>query len=118
AERSRGRMAEVTAPTSNGTTGLPVLPPATQQLCLNVADQLEAEADSLALAMSAAVFGEVPAYRAARTPDLERTVLKHSLDHVHAVVHAIRTWTLPSADQLSFVRAQGALRASQQLPLN
>ncbi len=44
--------------------------------------------------------------------------MKHSLNHIHAVAHAIRTWTLPSADQLSFVRAQAALRATQQLPLN
>jgi len=111
-------MGEVIAASSNGTLGLPLLAPATRQLCQSVADRLEAETDSLARAMAEDVFRDVPAYHAHHTPDLQRTVLKHSVDHVHAVVRTIRTWTLPSAEELSFVRSQGALRATQQLPLN
>jgi sugar diacid utilization regulator len=111
-------MAEVIAASTNGTLDLPLLAPATRQTCLSVADQIEAEAAALGAAMAAAVFREVPIYRDHQTDDLQRTVVKHSVDHVYAVVRTIRTWSLPTAEELAFVRTQGALRATQQLPLN
>ncbi len=91
---------------------------ATQSICALVADRLERDADDLAQVMAEAVFREVPVYSRLRTDQLSRTVLGHSVDHVHAVVRTIRTWTLPSNEELAFVRAQAALRASQGLPLN
>jgi sugar diacid utilization regulator len=101
----------------NGVLALRPVASATRAICTMVADRLEADATDLAQVMAETVFREVPVYRGQRA-ELSRTVLKHSLDHVHAVVRTIRTWTLPAPDELSFVRAQAALRAGQGLPLN
>jgi cytolysin (calcineurin-like family phosphatase) len=60
---------------------------ATQVISAALADRLEADALDLAHAMADAVFAEVPVYRGLRNADLQRTVLKHSVDHVHAVVY-------------------------------
>src|SRR5256885_4902192 len=97
------------------------LPPVeipTRSMCTIVADRLDADALDLATSMAEAVFDEVPVYRGLRTDELWQTALKHSLDHVRAVVQTIRTWTLPSPDELAFVRAQAAMRARQGLPMN
>jgi sugar diacid utilization regulator len=51
-------------------------------------------------------------------PGPRQAVFDHSLDHVHAVARAISTWTLPSGDELAFVRERASLRATQQLPLS
>ncbi len=68
--------------------------------------------------MTAAVFDEIPEYGAIATPDVRVTVLAHSVDHVHAVVLAVRTWSLPTAADLRFVNARAALRAGQRIPLS
>ena len=74
-----------------GTLTLRPVEGATRAICAGAADRLESDALDLAEAMSAAVFAEVPVYRGLRTDDMARTVHKHSLDHVHAVVRTIRT---------------------------
>ncbi len=61
-------MTEVIAPTTNGTTGLPPLSPATEQVCLNIADQLEAEAESLASAMRRPSSAKFPPIAPRRVP--------------------------------------------------
>jgi sugar diacid utilization regulator len=101
-----------------GTPSLPILEPATRAVCDQVADRLEVEAIDLAQTMTAAVFDEIPEYALVAAPGPRQVVFDHSLDHVHAVVHAIRTWTLPSGDDLAFVRERASLRATQQLPLS
>jgi sugar diacid utilization regulator len=68
--------------------------------------------------MTSAVLDEVPEFSAFTTDVARQVVLEHSLDHVHAIVRAIRSWVLPTATELVFVRERGALRASQQLPLS
>ncbi len=108
-------MAKVGA---GGRRELPVLGPATRAICDRVADQVEAEVDDLAETMTAAVFEEIPAYGTIGSSDQRASVLTHSLDHVHAVVLAIRTWSLPNADELTFVDARASLRAGQQIPLS
>jgi hypothetical protein len=101
-----------------GQRALPVLDAATRAICDRVADRLEAETDDLAETMTAAVIDEIPEYGAIATPDLRATVLDHSVEHVRAVVLAIRTWSLPTADELSFVKARAGLRAGQRVPLS
>lgn len=83
-----------------------------------MADRLEAEADDLAETMTAAVIDEIPEYGAIATPDLRATILDHSVDHVRAIVLAIRTWSLPTAAELSFVKSRAELRAGQRMPLS
>jgi sugar diacid utilization regulator len=101
------------------TANLGVLEDATRGVCLQVAERLEAQANDLATAMTEAVLREVPIYHAvAHDPDVQRTVYGHSLDHVHAVVHTIGTWSLPSAEELQFVKTRAAMRATQQVPLS
>ena len=101
-----------------GQRALPVLDAATRTICDRVADQLEAEAADLAETMTAAVIEEIPEYGALATADLRATVLAHSVDHVRAVLLAIRMWSLPTAEELSFVNARAALRAGQRIPLS
>ena len=95
-----------------------MLDAATRAICDRVADRLEAEADDLAETMTAAVFDEIPEYGAIATSAARATVLEHSVDHVRAVVLAVRTWSLPTAAELSFVNARAALRAGQRIPLS
>jgi GGDEF-like domain len=101
-----------------GTSTLPVLEPATRAVCDQVADRLDAEAVDLAATMTAAVVNEIPEYAAAAAQGPRQVVFDHSLDHVRAVVAAIRTWSLPSGDELAFIRERASLRATQHLPLS
>lgn len=64
--------------------------------------------------MTAAVLAEIPEYAALA----RQAVYDHSLEHVHAIAGAIRSWSLPTAAELSFVRERGAFRANEQLPLS
>jgi sugar diacid utilization regulator len=97
---------------------LPELDLATRVICDRVAERLEADAVDLAQTMTAAVFDEIPAFRGMTSDQQRSAVLSHSLEHVRAVVQAIRSWSLPGSDELEFVRARGGLRASQQVPLS
>jgi DNA-binding PucR family transcriptional regulator len=101
-----------------GQRALPVLDAATRAICDRVADLLEAETDDLAETMTAAVFDEIPEYGAIANSSARATVLEHSVEHVRAIVLAIRTWSLPTAVDLSFVNARAALRAGQRIPLS
>lgn len=101
-----------------GQHALPVLSATARAICDRVADQLEAEADDLAQTMTAAVFEEVPAFGPIATSDQPTSVQAHSLDHVHAVLLAIRTWSLPGDDDLAFVSARASRRAEQRIPLS
>jgi hypothetical protein len=101
-----------------GTPALPVLDSVTLAVCHHVADRLEAEAADLAETMTIAVINEIPEYATAAAPGQRQIVFEHSLDHVHAVVRAVRTWSLPSAHELAFVRERAALRATQRVPLS
>lgn len=74
--------------------------------------------DDLAAAMTAAVIAEIPVYHNMTSPRQHATIHDHSLEHAQAVVDYIRTWSLPGADALAFVKARAALRATQQLPLS
>lgn len=100
-----------------GTPALPVLDSVTLAVCHHVADRLEAEAADLAATMTTAVVNEVAEY-ATVAPGQRQIVFEHSLDHVYAVVRAVRTWSLPSGPELAFVRERAALRATQHVPLS
>jgi sugar diacid utilization regulator len=101
-----------------GTPTLPVLESATRAVCDQVADRLEAEAVDLAATMTDAVVNEIPEYAAAAAPGPRQIVFDHSLDHVQAIVQAIRTWSLPAGDELAFVRERASMRATQRMPLS
>ena len=100
------------------TPGLPILDAATRRACDQVADRLDLEAVDLATCMTFAVIDEVPEYAPFAGPGPRQAIFEHSLDHVRAIVHAIRTWCLPSPAELAFVRERALLRATQQLPLS
>src|SRR5258708_3337525 len=68
--------------------------------------------------MTAAVFDEIPEYGGMSSSGARTTVLEHSVEHVRAVVLAMRTWSLPTADELRFVNQRAALRAGQRVPLS
>jgi sugar diacid utilization regulator len=97
---------------------LPQLDQPTRTICDQVADRLAAAASDLAETMTFAVFEEIPAYGAMTTQQQREAVFAHSLEHVRAIIDAIRTWSLPPSEALGFVKARGALRASQQVPLS
>ncbi|HLZ32343.1 MAG TPA: helix-turn-helix domain-containing protein [Chloroflexota bacterium] len=101
-----------------GTPALPVLDTVTLAVCQHVADRLESEAADLAATMTTAVVNEIPEYTTAAAPGQRQIVFEHSLDHVYAVVRAVRTWSLPAGPELAFVRERAALRATQHVPLS
>ena len=68
--------------------------------------------------MTTAVIDEIPEYATVAAPGQRQIVFEHSLDHVFAVVRAVRTWSLPSGYELAFVRERAALRATQHVPLS
>lgn len=100
------------------TPGLPPLHPLTRDTCDQVADRLASEAAEVADRMTTAVLEEVPAYATLRSAELRAVIFQHSLEHVHAVARTIRMWSLPTTDELVFVRERGAMRAAQHVPLS
>jgi PucR C-terminal helix-turn-helix domain/GGDEF-like domain len=83
-----------------------------------ILDQLERDAQAIAGRMMVAVRDEVDEYRAVRDPAFVEEVLAHAVDHVLAFVRCGRAGRHPAGDELEFVRARGARRARELMPLD
>ena len=68
--------------------------------------------------MVMAVREEVEEYGGDTDPGFAREVLVHAVEHVRAFVRAGRRGRAPAGEELDFVRARGAQRARELLPLD
>jgi hypothetical protein len=82
-----------------------------------VLDRLEHDADAIGVRMAEACRAEIPAYAAVRDPAFAAEVLAHAIEHVRAFVRCARRGSPPAGDELEFVRARGARRARELMPL-
>jgi PucR-like helix-turn-helix protein/diguanylate cyclase with GGDEF domain len=89
-----------------------------KRLALKVLDQLEANAETIARRMALAAREEVEEYAGVAAPDFAAEVLAHASEHVAAFVRASRAERPPEGDELDFVRARGAQRARELMPLD
>jgi PucR C-terminal helix-turn-helix domain/GGDEF-like domain len=89
-----------------------------KRLALEVLDQLEANAETIARRMALAAREEVEEYAGVGDPDFAAEVLAHASEHVAAFVRASRAERPPEGDELDFVRARGAQRARELMPLD
>jgi sugar diacid utilization regulator len=85
---------------------------------LAVLEQLEADADAIARRMALAAREEVEEFAAVTDPAFAGEVLAHAADHVKAFVRAGRLGRPPEGEELDFVRARGAERARELMPLD
>ena len=83
-----------------------------------VLDRMELDAEAIARRMALAAKAEVDEYRAVRDPGFAAEVLAHALEHVRAFVHSGRRGRPPAGEELDFVRARGAQRARELMPLD
>jgi PucR C-terminal helix-turn-helix domain/GGDEF-like domain len=83
-----------------------------------VLQRLEREAAEIGRRMALAVRDEIAEYAAVRDPAFASEVLSHSVEHVHAFVRSAREGRPPEGEELEFVRARGAERARELLPLD
>jgi hypothetical protein len=81
-------------------------------------DTLEADAEAIAMRTIMAVREEVEEYGGDIDPGFAREVLLHAVEHVKAFVRAGRRGRAPAGEELDFVRARGAQRAHELLPLD
>jgi hypothetical protein len=79
---------------------------------------LDRRREELARAMTDAVLAEVPEFSAVADPLLRDEVLEHSRGHIDAFIGCVAAGEAPSAEQLEFVRARGAKRAAELVPLD
>ena len=89
-----------------------------KSLARSVLDQLEASADAIARRMALAAREEVEEYAAVADPAFAGEVLEHAAAHVRAFVRAGRLGRPPEGAELDFVRARGAERARELMPLD
>jgi hypothetical protein len=83
-----------------------------------VLQRLERDAAGIGRRMALAVRDEIAEYAAVRDPEFAAEVLAHSVEHVHAFVSSARDGRPPEGPELEFVRARGAARARELLPLD
>jgi hypothetical protein len=81
-------------------------------------DTLETDAEPIAMRTIMAVREEVEEYSGDIDPGFAREVLLHAVEHVKAFVRAGRRGRPPAGEELDFVRARGAQRAHELLPLD
>jgi hypothetical protein len=89
-----------------------------KRLAIDVLDQLEANAETIARRMALAARAEVEEYAAVADPTFAAEVLAHATDHVTAFVRSSRIGRPPEDDELDFVRERGAQRARELMPLD
>ena len=65
-----------------------------------------------------AIREEVDEYRTVRDPAIAAEVLAHAVEHVHLIARCGRQNRVPAGAELDFVRARGAQRARQLMPLD
>ena len=83
----------------------------------DVFDKLEEDAEGVARRMVMAIREEVEEYRTVRDPKIAAEVLAHAVEHVQLIARCGRAGRTPTEAELEFVRARGAQRARQLMPL-
>jgi hypothetical protein len=83
-----------------------------------VFDELERDVEAIARRMVLAIREEVDEYRTVRDPKIAAEVLAHAEEHVHLIARCGRQDRVPAGSELDFVRARGAQRARQLMPLD
>jgi hypothetical protein len=81
-------------------------------------DQVDRDAEAIARRMVMAIREEVDEYRTVRDPAIAAEVLAHAVEHVHLIARCGRQNRVPAGAELDFVRARGAQRARQLMPLD
>jgi sugar diacid utilization regulator len=89
-----------------------------KRLAIDVLDQLEASAETIARRMALAARDEVEEYAGVADPAFAAEVLAHACEHVATFVRTSRAGRPPKGDELDFVRARGAQRARELMPLD
>jgi sugar diacid utilization regulator len=89
-----------------------------KRLAIEVLDQLEASAETIARRMALAAREEVEEYAGVADPVFAAEVLAHASEHVATFVRTSRTGRPPEGEELDFVRARGAQRARELMPLD
>jgi PucR C-terminal helix-turn-helix domain/GGDEF-like domain len=88
------------------------------RLALGVLAQLEANAETIAGRMALAAREEVEEYAGVVDPAFAAEVLAHASEHVATFVRSSRAGRPPEGHELDFVRARGAQRARELMPLD
>jgi hypothetical protein len=83
-----------------------------------ILDRLEEDAEAISRRMALGIREEVEEYSAVRDPAFVEEVLAHGVEHVLAFVRAGREGRAPEGEELDFVRARGARRARELMPLD
>ncbi len=81
-------------------------------------DEVDRDAEPIARRMVMAIREEVDEYRTVRDPAIAAEVLAHAVEHVHLIARCGRQNRVPAGAELDFVRARGAQRARQLMPLD
>src|SRR5688572_29568743 len=84
----------------------------------HVFDELERDVETVARRMVLAIREEVDEYRTVRDPAIAAEVLAHGVEHVRLIASCGRQDRVPTGAELDFVRARGAQRARQMMPLD
>jgi hypothetical protein len=83
-----------------------------------VFDELERDAEAIARRMVLAIREEVEEYKTVRDPRIAAEVLAHAEEHVRLIARCGRADRVPAGAELDFIRARGAQRARQLMPLD
>ena len=105
----QARSTENATPVSAATLG---------DLHKSIFDAIERDADALARRLTLAARAEVAEYAAVRDPAFAAEVMAHGREHVDVFVRCGRAGRPPVGEELDFVRARGAQRARELLPLD
>jgi len=81
-------------------------------------DRLEQDAHAISRRMASGIRAEVGEYSTVRDPAFVEEVLAHGVEHVLAFVRSGRAGRPPEGEELDFVRARGARRARELMPLD
>lgn len=87
-------------------------------------DEFERRREPVARRLVNVMRSEIPEYtglmgpRGSASPEFQREVLDHALEHVDAFVRCARSGRAPAGDELDFVRRRAEVRARELLPLD
>jgi hypothetical protein len=87
-------------------------------------DEFEAKRKQIALRLVHVMRTEIPEYQGlmgpggSASPEFQREVVEHALEHVDAFIRCARSGEGPAGDELDFVRRRAEVRARELLPLD
>lgn len=90
----------------------------------NLLDRFELRRKPVALRLVSVMRTEIPEYAGlmgpggSASPEFQREVLEHALEHVDAFIRCARSGKAPEGEELDFVRRRAETRARELLPLD